>query len=326
MYVVMKQERQPYTELDPHLISAYAATFVPRTDVFPIQLPNGKYASVKKNLTTNLIAAHLTGGLTIGAYALDEQSHAKWICLDADTQELWTGLTELAGDLQTKEIPAYLEPSRRGGHLWLFTQSISGSEARQFGKGLIARAGLEDVELYPKQDVLHTGPGSLVRMPLGYHILTSTRYHFITPEGDPLAPTIREQIALLAHPRCVPTEFVNQIASEIPQHPVQSPTPSFRPNTPEIVSGKPSERIKNAISVYDFVSQYVELDSKGRGHCPFHEDKHKSFAVNTRGNYWHCFAGCGGGSIIDFWMKYRDAHGEDGSFTPTITELAQMLL
>ena len=29
-------------------------------------------------------------------------------------------------------------------------------------------------------------------------------------------------------------------------------------------------------------------------------DLHPSFGVNTEGNYWHCFAGCGGGSVIDF--------------------------
>ncbi len=31
-----------------------------------------------------------------------------------------------------------------------------------------------------------------------------------------------------------------------------------------------------------------------------------SFGVNDTGNYWHCFAGCGGGTVIDLWIKWRE--------------------
>ncbi|MHA2433799.1 MAG: CHC2 zinc finger domain-containing protein, partial [Candidatus Thorarchaeota archaeon] len=43
--------------------------------------------------------------------------------------------------------------------------------------------------------------------------------------------------------------------------------------------------------------------------------------VNDEGNYWHCFAGYGGGSVIDFWMNWREC-----DFTTAIKELAEMLL
>ena len=75
-----------------------------------------------------------------------------------------------------------------------------------------------------------------------------------------------------------------------------------------------------SIQVINFVSQYVELSPTGRGLCPFHNDQHASFSVNIEQNYWHCFAGCGGGSIIDFWMKWRDC-----DFPDAIKELAQMI-
>jgi DNA primase len=76
----------------------------------------------------------------------------------------------------------------------------------------------------------------------------------------------------------------------------------------------------------DFVSQYVELDPQGRAYCPFHDDQNKSFQVSANGNYWNCHAGCGGGSVIDFWMFWRKKHGKDDSFKATITDLATMLL
>ena len=80
------------------------------------------------------------------------------------------------------------------------------------------------------------------------------------------------------------------------------------------------------MTVHDFVSRYVKLDTRGKGKCPFHDDNIKSFQVNDNRNYWSCYAGCGGGSIIDFWMKWREAHGQDGSFSETVLELREMLL
>jgi DNA primase len=55
--------------------------------------------------------------------------------------------------------------------------------------------------------------------------------------------------------------------------------------------------------------------------CPFHNDQHPSLGVNAEKNYWYCFAGCGGGSVIDFWMKWRGC-----DFKTAVTELAGMVL
>jgi DNA primase len=85
-----------------------------------------------------------------------------------------------------------------------------------------------------------------------------------------------------------------------------------------------SERIKAKITVFDFVGEYVQLKTTSNGAvglCPFHEDHRPSFGVNIQENYWHCFAGCGGGSVIDFWMKWRGC-----DFSTAATELAHMLL
>ena len=43
-----------------------------------------------------------------------------------------------------------------------------------------------------------------MRLPLGIHLKSGKRYAFITPEGRPLAPTIRDQVRLLARPQRVP--------------------------------------------------------------------------------------------------------------------------
>ena len=71
----------------------------------------------------------------------------------------------------------------------------------------------------------------------------------------------------------------------------------------------------------------MELDARGRGLCPFHDDKVASFSVNREENYWHCFAGCGAGSIIDFYMLWQQrVEGQPGDFKTAVKDLAAMLL
>lgn len=318
----MRHERQPADELDPAIVHAYTSTFLARKDVYSRQTKSGSYVAIYKPLTERLVLAHLAGQVTLGTYALDEESQARWICYDADSDAVWDQLRDMAIQLADHQAPAYLEQSRRGGHLWLFLSTpIPGRQARQLGHYLLDQRGIEAVELFPKQDELTTGPGSLVRLPLGLHRKTGRRYHFVQPDGFPIAATISEQIALLAHPQRVPDEFLSVAIGQVERS----------DDAPRLVAtgcgaGETlSERIKDRITVHSFVSQYVTLDERGRGHCPFHDDQHKSFSINEVENYWNCFAGCGGGSVIDFWSRWREKEGLDSSFTATVKDLANML-
>jgi hypothetical protein len=282
-----------------------------------------------------VVQRHLLGVFpTLGAYALNKDSQAKWICFDADDDTEWHQLKNMAADLTRSSVTGFLEPSRRGGHLWLFTPSIGGLMARQFARGLLDKYGAGEMEFFPKQAQLKTGPGSLVRLPLGIHKKTGKRYHFIHPDGEPLCPTVREQIQILSAPPLVSRTFINQVIAEHKPRPRGSPVHQQKYSPEKTSDNIPlSERIKQRMSVFDFVSQYVELDAAGHGHCPFHNDQHKSFGVNEKGGYWSCFAQCGdgeglpnGGSIIDFWQRWRHQHGEDHSFNATLHDLAKLLL
>jgi len=52
-----------------------------------------------------------------------------------------------------------------------------------------------------------------------------------------------------------------------------------------------------------------------------------SFGVNQQENYWHCFAGCGAGDLISFYMNYQErVEGKACDFKIAVTELADMLL
>jgi hypothetical protein len=291
-----------------------------------VQRRDGSYATIYQPLTLAHLEKHLRGEITLGAYALNAENMGQWVCLDADAETSWQGLLTLAHHLQAQNLPAYLETSRRGGHLWLFTSSLPGLHLRRFAKALLAEHHLEGIEVYPKQDILTSGTGSLVRLPLGIHRKSGKRYPFITPQCQFIAPTLREHLHILTQPQRLPSTFILQMLTQVPAvEALPKPTPAFRttPIHPELPV---SERIKSAISVLDFVGQYVSLDTNNTGFCPFHDDQRHSFGVNAAANYWNCFAGCGGGSIIDFWMRWREQLGQDGSFKATITDLARLLL
>ncbi len=81
------------------------------------------------------------------------------------------------------------------------------------------------------------------------------------------------------------------------------------------------EEVKAANSVYEVISEYVNLQKTGvnyRGLCPFHGEKTPSFFVNPERQIFHCF-GCGaGGSVFTFIMQY-----ENIAFPEAVRRLAQ---
>jgi hypothetical protein len=314
-------------ELNQAVVAAFAATFIPRWDTYSMQIEDGSYrragrrragAFTPSPLTMNHVRAHLMGYITLSAYMLAADNTTSKMCLDADDPLEWGGLVTLASHLRLQNILTYLELSRRGGHLWFFfDRPLPGVDVRRFGKQLQTEFGLGTTELFPKQDRLRTGPGSAVRLPFGVHRAQLHIYHFVHPSGEPLAPTLREQLAILADPRRVPVSFFNEVLRRAP---ILAPPPRFE-KSKWARGNSEVERIKNAISVYDFVSQYIQLDRGGRGLCPFHDDHRESFNVNQRENYWYCFACETGGSIIHFYMRWHDV-----DYKTAVAELAKALL
>ena len=303
--------------------TAFGNQFFARRDLQARQLDDGRYICIRQQLKPEHLVKHMAGEITLGTYLLDENSAARFIVFDADDDQRFGRLKRMAQMLTVERTPSYLEASRRGGHLWLFfADPIPGKLARDFGKGLMAVHGVEGVELYPKQDQLGKGPGSLIRGPFGVHRLTKQRYGFLNLDSQPLAGSTEEQIRIVTHPRTVSLEAIGAYASmqKKKRRNLDSELPKRRKETL-------SNRIKSAVTVMEFIGRHVELkptETGALGLCPFHDDQHPSLGVNSEKNYWHCFAGCGGGSIIDFWMKWRLKQGLDASFVATITELADM--
>ncbi len=262
--------------------------FIQRFDVRAEQQADGGYLCIRRPLKQSHLNDHIKGARTIGAYVLNEKGHARYTVLDADDDVQWHKLFNAKDQLRQENIPSYMEGSRRGGHLWFFFEwPISGHAAKRFGEGLKVRFGLES-EIYPKSV---TGDvGSLIRLPFGIHRKSGKRYPFIDEDAKPIAPTVQKQIRMLGQAEEV---ALGDIWFHMRLAPLE-------------VRQNQSEQ-KDSRDVLEYVSQFVELKptkAGGIGHCPFHEDEHMSFSVNRDGNYWNCFAGCGGGSVTHFKRKW----------------------
>ena len=86
------------------------------------------------------------------------------------------------------------------------------------------------------------------------------------------------------------------------------------------ISDELKNRIREEVSIVDFINTYVPLSKKGKVYkalCPFHEEKTPSFVVNPEKKYYHCF-GCGaGGDVFKFVQEYKNV-----SFLEAVKEVA----
>lgn len=311
-------------ELDD-LANILEQQFIRRRDLFGLQRDDGGYVCVHKRLRHDHILGHLCGEITLGTYLLDEDSRGRYLVFDADDLPDWRRLQAVAYALKDMRATAYLERSRRGGHLWLFfSEPLAGTAIRRFGQGVMMFFGLGGLELFPKQGQLSGGPGSLIRVPFGIHRKTGRRYGFYTLDGLPLAPTLREQLYMLEDLKCVPQSVLERLSTNA-RAPERDDGILSKRKGPMAGKNRDElplyEQVKGAISVRDFVGHYISLSQSGKGLCPFHNDTVESFSVNDTENFWYCFACEIGGSVIDFWLHYRDC-----DFHTAVMELAEMLL
>lgn len=264
-----------------------------RKDIHARQLPDGRYHLVKFPFSARLMYLHLRGEITLGTYLLDQKDNAKFMVLDAD--DSIDGLKRIHTEMNDQDAPSYLEASRRGGHLWFFFKDKTpGEKARGFGMALAKMYHL-DLEVYPKQEYLSGGPGSLIRVPLGIHRKTGQRYEFIG------LGSLRQQAEALCDPLTVSSDIVE--AYQYHEKPKEHHTPV----------------VVQSIPLATYISRYVELRPTASGFiglCPFHDDAVPSFGINIEGNYWNCFAGCGGGDLVSFVMKLKNI-----SFLEAVKEL-----
>jgi hypothetical protein len=308
------------------LLHEYSRMFVSRRDDYALQQVNGRYLRVGSPVTKTALHNHLDGAESLGTYVIDERGRCRFAVFDADAHNGLDVLLGVQGQLAEDGIPSYLERSRRGGHLWVLLQlPVLASQVRSW----LLPYCPAGVEFYPKQDE-GNGYGSLIRLPLGVHLLSGCRYPFVEwmPGGlVEVAPTINEMIEWLAVSErvAVPTPALRAAvpvlqAAPFPPHDLGGHThivsnPHAMNTT---LAPSPTMTIHEWCAMQDpyaLIGGYVQLDDHGMGCCPFgwhHDDgrdAHPSFRVylprSASAACWYCYTGELGGNVFDFLLLYH---------------------
>jgi CHC2 zinc finger len=302
------------------LLNEYSRLFVSRRDDYAIQQLNGRYLRVGRPVTKTALRNHLAGAESLGTYVIDERGRCRLAVFDADSHNGLDVLLGVQGQLADDGVPSYLERSRRGGHLWvLFQVPVLASHVRSF----LLPYCPAGVEFYPKQDE-GNGYGSLIRLPLGVHLLSGCCYPFVEWIVGGLvevAPTIKEMIEWLAVSERVTVPAPALVAAApAPPHDLGSHTHIV--SNPHATCAKlapsPTMTIHKWCALQDpfaLIGGYVQLDERGMGCCPFgwhHDDgrdAHPSFRVyaprSASAACWYCYTAELGGNVFDFLLLYH---------------------
>jgi hypothetical protein len=175
-------------------------------------LPNGKFpyrfaknyrTNEPKQLDTDVVRMHLNGDITINLYAINpETQRSKWVAIDGDFPGAIDALFKLQWELKKDSVEAAIEPSSRGGHLWIFAATpLLAAECRIYIYNVALRLGVpvvggglkQGIEVFPRQDEIEDGEyGNAIRAPMGVHRKTNLRYWFYDA-----APTPEAQLAYI---------------------------------------------------------------------------------------------------------------------------------
>ncbi len=309
--------------LSATLVDAYGSLFVHSWDTYAVQQGDGSYWCAHESLHPSRLVDHLLGRYTLGAYVLDGVHTCTYAVLDADTPDGLLALVHLAGQLALLGIWSLLEASRRGVHLWIFfMEPVPASLVRAW---LLPYAVQLGVELYPKQDRLSTGPGSLIRLPLGIHRQTGGWYPFLVSSSDgqlvPVGNSVAECLAWVVSsvqrvqvPVSVEMGYeAKDFGGGVPSlaEPVLASSPLVVPGSASGWSGRGAIRAWcQSQDIVQVIGRSVSLDYRGVGSCPFkehhaHGDLRPSFQVFGGANpHWYCYTWGRAGDLFDFFCLY----------------------
>jgi hypothetical protein len=251
-----------------------------------------------KPLNSDAVRMHLNGDITINLYAINpETQRSKWVAIDGDFKGAVDALFKLQWALKKDGVEAAIEPSARGGHLWIFAATpLLASECRIYIYNLALRLGVpvvggglkEGIEVFPKQDRIEPGEyGNAIRAPLGVHRKTNQRYWFYDAAPEPEA-----QLAYLNRLKKVTEEELKTFIQgmTLPQAYQAVVTPPFVPSK--------TFRDRDEFRILDYVKPKRKDGRNWTTRCPscaeIGRDKSgDNLSIQIKDSrFYQCWAGC----------------------------------
>lgn len=198
------------TSLTPVRVDNFINLFRGRGDVY------GSWdgGCVKQMLTNDKFVAHLQGTHPIGVYPLfpyKSNWYCVWGCSDIDVDDL-DAARNIQAAFKVKNIPSWVERTRKGYHVWVFSNSlVTGAVMRRAFLAAHQAINYPAKEVNPKQENPGNGYGNYVRLPypgIG-HSFPENRYML----DDDDKPMDFEQFLVEAHANRASHAQLEEVAS-----------------------------------------------------------------------------------------------------------------
>jgi hypothetical protein len=291
---------------DPEMLdiaTVYLATFAPRTDAYAAYIGNS-WMAIREEITPAVVVAALTRRpmLPLSAYMLTPESASHVLALDLDTEDGLGAACRVQRVMANAGVPAYVEPSRRGAHLWctLATEPLPGIVLRRALRTFLADAGVAPspkVELRPGQDRL-PGPdslGSALRLPTMPHPLTRQRYPMHDSSGTSLGLKLAPLLLAIDLAPAGPI----LAAAERWQDPTRLKTQTRQLGEPSPIAAFNAAIGVSQVLVRDWGVAHAVPGRSVR--CPAHDDRSPSLSIARDDSRAWCHA------------PACDLHGPDGA-------------
>lgn len=255
----------------------YVHLFPARNDVYSRWTPQG-WRPLREPLTPQVALDGLTGhGPSISGYMIAPPGVSHTAAIDFDTDDGMQQAFRLVRLMASDEMPAYVESSRRGAHVWMnFTEVLSAKVIRHAIRGLLQAIDLDahdpKIELRPGTDtVADDGLGHALRLPLMPHPKTGKRHQFYDSQGQPVGRTLAD---ILLNVEAIPAAKMSGWAERYKPPPVTHIPREHR--TPQ----RPFPEDDSVASEILRELWGVENAWPGRSvRCPAHEDTMPSLSI-----------------------------------------------
>jgi hypothetical protein len=253
--------------------SYYVAVCAARQDAYAAWTGE-HWSAVREPLTAEVVISAFERKKPVSGYMIDADNSTHIAALDIDLDNGWEIGQQVGQSMWNDGVPAYLERSRRGAHLWLFLDRVMPAiVVRRALRSYLDQFGLAEnpkVELRPGSDrVSSDGLGHALRMPSMPHQSTGQRGFMCDPRtGESLGTKLADFLLVFED---APADRI--VAAAERYHPMIDPRsiPS-RYRKPKAYDDAPS--------VVAVLAEIGVNAIPGRAvRCPFHDDKHPSLSI-----------------------------------------------
>ena len=277
---------------------AWIDKFAYRSDDFYLHHDGLSYPARRPLTPADVVSALDGTGPTISILFLHDDDTAKVAAIDADGEDGWEVIGVIARVLLGHGIACAVEPSRRGGHLWLVSKEpLPAIVLRHAIQVAISLAGHDPadtkIEIRPTTDQkLSAYGGGQLRGPMMPHRETGEAWPLLDPANvEPLGADWGESVERF--PLADPV-FLNQLAANW-RPPVRAPRRDSKQTLRPYRGASKVAAYNAAMSIWDVLDLYFPGHLRNRfareARCPFHEDRHASLSIYENGARVKCHAG-----------------------------------